>query len=116
LELPDFLDQLLAVFATFQAKHREVVRSLTGTYRPDEADAFLARLQSELEGGKARLTDPESTVAWLVLIPELLSVAETRRFCCQLLNRRVPLGGLLVNQVLLEGIYLARQQEHSGSG
>ena len=111
LELPDFLDQLLAVFATFQAKHREVVRSLTGTYRPDEADAFLARLQSELEGGKARLTDPESTVAWLVLIPELLSVAETRRFCCQLLNRRVPIGGLLVNQVLLEGIYLARQQE-----
>ncbi|MFS8796660.1 ArsA family ATPase [Synechococcus sp. R70.1] len=111
LELPDFLDQLLAVFATFQAKHREVVRSLTGTYRPDEADAFLARLQSELEGGKARLTDPESTAAWLVLIPELLSVAETRRFCRQLQNRRVPLGGLLVNQVLLEGIYLARQQE-----
>jgi arsenite-transporting ATPase len=78
LELPDFLDNLLAVFATFQAKHREVVQSLTGAYRPDEADAFLARLQSELEGGKARLTDPESTAAWLVLIPEPLSVADWR--------------------------------------
>ncbi len=123
LELPDFLDNLLAVFATFQAKHREVVQSLTGTYRPDEADAFLTRLQGELEGGKARLTDPESTSAWLVLIPEPLSVAETRRFCQQLQNRRVPIGGLLVNQVLLGAsgrtssgiplspLYLARQQE-----
>ncbi|MFS8902439.1 ArsA family ATPase [Synechococcus sp. H60.4] len=128
LELPDFLDNLLAVFATFQAKHREVVQSLTGTYCPDEADAFLTRLQSELEGGKARLTDPESTSAWLVLIPEPLSVAETRRFCQQLQSRRVPVGGLLVNQVLLgtvaaagekaeatpsrpSPLYLARQQE-----
>ncbi|MFS8803189.1 ArsA family ATPase [Synechococcus sp. R55.6] len=126
LELPDFLDNLLAVFATFQAKHREIAQALTGTYRPDEADAFLAQLQRELEGGKARLTNPESTSAWLVMIPEQLSVAETRRFCQQLQNRRVPIGGLLVNQVLLarennsqpslpaalpSSLYLARQQE-----
>lgn len=126
LELPDFLDNLLAVFATFQAKHREIAQALTGTYRPDEADAFLAQLQRELEGGKARLTTPESTSAWLVMIPEQLSVAETRRFCQQLQNRRVPIGGLLVNQVLLarennsqpslpaalpSPLYLARQQE-----
>jgi arsenite-transporting ATPase len=126
LELPDFLDNLLAVFATFQAKHREIAQALTGTYRPDEADAFLAQLQRELEGGKARLTTPESTSAWLVMIPEQLSVAETRRFCQQLQNRRVPIGGLLVNQVLFLGentsqsslptalpssLYLARQQE-----
>jgi arsenite-transporting ATPase len=126
LELPDFLDNLLAVFATFQAKHREIAQALTGTYRPDEADAFLAQLQGELEGGKARLTTPESTSAWLVMIPEQLSVAETRRFCQQLQSRRVPIGGLLVNQVLFLGentsqsslptalpssLYLARQQE-----
>lgn len=126
LELPDFLDNLLAVFATFQAKHREIAQALTGTYRPDEADAFLAQLQRELEGGKARLTNPESTSAWLVMIPEQLSVAETRRFCQQLQNRRVPIGGLLVNQVLLarennsqpslpaalpSPLYSARQQE-----
>lgn len=126
LELPDFLDNLLAVFATFQAKHREIAQALTGTYRPDEADAFLAQLQGELEGGKARLTSPESTSAWLVMIPEQLSVAETRRFCQQLQNRRVPIGGLLVNQVLLarennsqpslpaalpSPLYSARQQE-----
>jgi arsenite-transporting ATPase len=126
LELPDFLDNLLAVFATFQAKHREIAQALTGTYRPDEADAFLAQLQRELEGGKARLTTPESTSAWLVMIPEQLSVAETRRFCQQLQSRRVPIGGLLVNQVLLarennsqpslpaalpSPLYSARQQE-----
>jgi arsenite-transporting ATPase len=114
------------VFATFQAKHREIAQALTGTYRPDEADAFLAQLQGELEGGKARLTTPESTSAWLVMIPEQLSVAETRRFCQQLQNRRVPIGGLLVNQVLLarennsqpslpaalpSPLYSARQQE-----
>jgi arsenite-transporting ATPase len=55
-----------------------------------------------------------------------LSVAETRRFCQQLQSRRVPIGGLLVNQVLFLGentsqsslptalpssLYLARQQE-----
>ncbi|MEN9223063.1 MAG: ArsA family ATPase, partial [Thermostichus sp. BF3_bins_97] len=119
LELPDFLDNLLAVFATFQAKHREIAQALTGTYRTDEADAFLAQLQGELQGGKARLTDPATTSAWLVMIPEHLSVEETQRFCQQLQYRRLPIGGILVNQVLWESpeqpspLYLARQQEQS---
>jgi len=55
LELPDFLDNLLAVFATFQAKHREIAQALTGTYRPDEADAFLALLLGDLAGGQSPL-------------------------------------------------------------
>ncbi len=119
LELPDFLDNLLAVFATFQAKHRELAQALTGTYRPDEADAFLAQLQGELQGGKARLTDPATTSVWLVMIPEHLSVEETQRFCQQLQDRRLPIGGILVNQVLWGSpeqpspLYLARQQEQS---
>ncbi|MEN9201955.1 MAG: ArsA family ATPase [Thermostichus sp. DG_1_6_bins_120] len=116
LELPDFLDNLLAVFATFQAKHRELSQALTGTYRADEADAFLAQLQGELQAGKARLTDPDTTSVWLVMLPEHLSLEETRRFCQQLQQRRLPIGGILVNQVLLGSrqpspLYQARQQE-----
>ncbi|MCF2972497.1 ArsA family ATPase [Synechococcus sp. Nb3U1] len=116
LELPDFLDNVLAVFATFQAKHRELSQALTGTYRADEADAFLAQLREELQAGKARLTDPESTSVWLVMLPEHLSLEETRRFCQQLQYRRLPIGGILVNQVLLGSpqpspLYQARQQE-----
>ncbi|MGF1576123.1 MAG: ArsA family ATPase, partial [Cyanophyceae cyanobacterium] len=33
LELPDFLDNILGVFSTFQAKHREISETLTGSYR-----------------------------------------------------------------------------------
>ncbi|MGQ9837368.1 MAG: ArsA family ATPase [Cyanobacteriota bacterium] len=116
LELPDFLENVLAVFATFQAKHRELSQALTGTYREDEADIFLAQLQGELQAGKARLTDPTSTSVWLVMLPEHLSLEETRRFCQQLQHRRLPIGGILVNQVLpassqASPLYQARQQE-----
>ncbi len=100
LELPDFLENILGVFSTFQAKHREISESLTGSYREDEADRFLAQLQKELQGGRARLLDPDSTAAWLVMIPEQLSLDETDRFCAALQTRRVPIGGILVNQVL----------------
>ena len=100
LELPDFLDNILGVFSTFQAKHREISETLTGSYRGDEADDFLAQLQAELQGGRARLMDTQSTAAWLVMIPEQLSIDETGRFCTALQKRQVPIGGILVNQVL----------------
>lgn len=100
LELPDFLDNLLSVFSTFQAKHQEMSRALTGQYRPDQADAFLAELEEKLRGGRSRLTDPHSTAAWLVMLPEQLSLDETGRFCQQLKQRQVPIGGILINQVL----------------
>ena len=116
LELPDFLDNLLAVFSTFQAKHQEMSRALTGQYRSDEADAFLADLEGKLQGGRARLTDPSSTAAWLVMLAEQLSLDETGRFCEQLQRRQVPIGGILINQVLMDGeegsgLYQARQRQ-----
>ncbi len=116
LELPDFLDNLLSVFSTFQAKHREMSQALTGQYRSDEADAFLADLEGKLQGGRSRLTDPNSTAAWLVMLAEQLSLDETGRFCDQLKQRQVPIGGILINQVLVDegkgsGLYQARQRQ-----
>lgn len=120
LELPDFLDNLLAVFNLFQAKHQEISRSLTGSYREDEADRFLLDLGKQLQGGKQRLINPESTAAWLVMIPEQLSVDETERFCQQLHDRQVPVGGIVINQVLagsdpgsVSALYRARQREQA---
>jgi arsenite-transporting ATPase len=117
LDLPDFLENILSVFQTFQAKHRRLSEAFTGSYQPDAADAFLAQLEQELHQGQARLLDQEKTAMWLVMLAEHLSVAETERFCLALQQKRVPLAGIIVNQVLLSDpataspLFLARQQQ-----
>ncbi len=117
LDLPDFLENILRVFQTFQAKHRRLSEAFTGSYQPDSADVFLAQLEQELHQGQARLLDQERTAMWLVMLAEHLSVAETERFCQALQQKRVPLAGIIVNQVLLSDLgtasplFLARQQQ-----
>ncbi len=107
LDLPDFLDNLLASLELFQAKHRELSTALTGSYRPDQTDQFLAQMQAQLSSGRDRLTHQGQSAVWLVLTPEQLSLMETRRFCAALERRRVPIGGLIVNQVILPDLSLS---------
>ncbi|WP_242041326.1 ArsA family ATPase [Leptolyngbya sp. FACHB-261] len=111
LDLPDFLDNLLGSLALFQGKHQELSMALTGSYHADQADAFLEKMTSQLSSGRDRLSDSDKSAVWLVLTPEQLSLMETRRFCNALEGRRVPIGGLIVNQVIQTG----RSTFHSSS-
>jgi len=100
LALPDFLENLLAVFQAFQDKHRALQQHFTGQIKADRADQFLAEIQQELKAGQARLRDPESTAIALVMLPESMSLAETERFASQLQARSLPIQGIFVNQLV----------------
>lgn len=106
--LMDFLDTLLAALGQFQQKHRTLTTALAGRYTPDEADAFMADMQRDLEQGRALIQDRDSqgdpagnrAACWVVGIPEPMSWAESDRFITALGQLGVPLGGLVINRVV----------------
>ena len=61
-----------------QAKHRFLARSLGGSYRGDAADALIAEVEEEAAAILALLRDPERTTFSWVMLPEALSLEETR--------------------------------------
>jgi arsenite-transporting ATPase len=99
-ELMDFLDQFLGALALFQEKHRVVSQRFTGTYTPDEADAFLAAMNADLAAGRQLLQDAARTTCLIVAIAEPMSWLETRRFLEALTQLSIPVGGIIVNHLL----------------
>lgn len=98
--LMDFLDTLLAALGQFQQKHRTLTETLSGRYTLDEADRFISDMCRDLEEGRGLIQDRHRAVCWVVGIPEPMSWAESDRFITALDRLGVPLGGLVVNQVM----------------
>jgi len=100
LEYPDFIERLLGVFEALHEKHQAMSRSFGGSYTAGEADQFLLTFTGLLRGLKTLLVDPTRTQAWVVLLPEELSLPETQRFLSFLGRASIPVGGIVVNQIL----------------
>jgi arsenite-transporting ATPase len=100
LGLMDFLDRLLEALDLFQEKHRAMERVFSGQRQEDEADRFLVQMQTELQGGRELLQDPERTACLAVAIAEPMSLVETDRFLQALATLQIPRGGILVNQLM----------------
>jgi arsenite-transporting ATPase len=104
LALPDaFAGYLERLFPT----HRRVVRGLlaglagTGTVeRWDAAADALGRLAEHLAALRALLTDRASTTVRLVLTPERVVVAETRRTLTALALQGVRVDGVVANRLV----------------
>jgi len=101
--LMDFLDTLLVSLNSFQDKHRYMTRALSGQYTPDQADQFLQTMGQDLKAGRALLQDRQRTACWVVGIPEPMSLRESQRFIKALRHLAVPLGGIIINRVQLQG-------------
>lgn len=101
--LMDFLDTLLAALGQFQQKHRTLSETLAGRYTPDEADQFMADMGHDLKQGRELIQDRDRAACWVVGIPEPMSWAESDRFIAALSRLGVPLGGLVINQVIQSG-------------
>lgn len=100
--LMDFLDQFLAALSLFQEKHRVMQQTFAGTHAADEADEFLAEMQTRLTHGRALLQDAARTACLTVAIPEPMSYQETRRFLAALDTLRIPVGGIVVNRIVAD--------------
>ncbi len=69
----------------------------------DPARAVLERRRERFRALRARILDPTVTAFYLVLNPDALAVAETRRARQTLGEHGIPVAGLIINRILPDG-------------
>lgn len=99
LQTPRTLRSIASVLDEMQEKHRVVAESLVGGAARDLADALVEELERDGGALEAMLRDPDTARFRWVLLPEALSVAETRDGLAALERHRVPVHELVVNRV-----------------
>jgi arsenite-transporting ATPase len=68
---------------------------------------YLLRFRGRIEHARELLTDPQQTAFFFVTLPEALPIAVIRRFINWFTEFGIPIGGVIVNQVI--------QQEDAGA-
>jgi arsenite/tail-anchored protein-transporting ATPase len=99
LEMPEALRSFARVLDRLQGRHREMAERFGGVYRPDEADALIEDLEREAVEIRERLRDPERTSLVWVMLPEALSIEETRDALVVLAEAGLPVREIVVNRV-----------------
>jgi arsenite-transporting ATPase len=99
LAMPEALSGLARVLDRMQARHRLLAERFGGAWRPDESDELIADLETQGRRIAERLRDPErSAVSW-VMLPEALSLAETKDALKALDEADIPVREVIVNRV-----------------
>ena len=100
LDLPEKMKTWIDVMDLMQHKHRYMFQHFSGKkYIKDECDLFLESLSADINRVQKMLRNPETTRFVPVLIPELMSVYETKRMIASLKEIHVPIGEMIVNRV-----------------
>ncbi|MCF8129788.1 MAG: ArsA family ATPase [Deltaproteobacteria bacterium] len=100
LELPGQMKKWIEVMDLMQQKHRTMFRHFTGKkYVKDECDLFLESLASDITSVQKMLRNPGRTRFVPVLIPEMMSVNETKRLVASLEKTHIPVRDIIVNRV-----------------
>jgi arsenite-transporting ATPase len=64
---------------------------------------YLVQFQERIGGAKELLTDPQKTAFFFVTLPEALPIAVIKRFISWFTDFGIPVGGVVVNQVIEAG-------------
>ena len=99
LELPGTFRALVQLLDAMQEKHRYMVRTLTRTYRADDADRFLTEMAELVRALDDALRDRARCGALLVANEQPLVVEESRRYVAALTNLRIAVAGVVWNGV-----------------
>ena len=100
LDLPRQMNKWIDVMDLMQHKHRYMFRKFTGKkYVKDECDLFLDRLSSDVNRVLDLLTNRDETRFVPVVIPEPMSIDETKRLVASLEKIHVPVKEVVVNRV-----------------
>lgn len=97
LNLPKTFRALVRLLDAMQSKHRFMVRTLTRTYRSDDADAFLTEMTDLVSALERSLGDKGRSAAILVTNPESLVRDETRRYLDALRELHVHVAAVVWN-------------------
>jgi arsenite-transporting ATPase len=105
LELPELLDTMVGRILKLRQKFQGMMEGVKGMFGGEEADPEqglddLDELSDRIERLRATLRDPSKTDFRVVLVPEEMSVFESKRLLAQLREFEVPAGTVVVNKVM----------------
>lgn len=100
LAIPETWTRIASVFDDMQAKHRFLAESIGGSYRDDAGDKLIAEIDSDGREMAESLRDPVQTTFTWVLLPETLSLAETKDGIAGLEQEGIAVQEIIVNRVV----------------
>ncbi|HET7041742.1 MAG TPA: ArsA family ATPase, partial [Gemmatimonadales bacterium] len=99
LAVPEAIRRFAGVLDRLQERHRWMAERFGGVWRPDESDALAADLAAQGKEVEERLRDPERCQVFWVMLPEVLSLEETRDALAVLDREGIPVREVIVNRV-----------------
>jgi len=100
LSLPELLDSWLMKMLKFRVQISRLKNLITG--KKDTTLKDMQKLKKRVEHIRRVLTEEGITMFNLVLIPEQMAVMETRRALKKLQEYRIPVRGMIVNNIFPE--------------
>jgi arsenite-transporting ATPase len=117
LAMPETLARIARVLDDMQEKHRVLTAALGGRRREDAAELLIEEIDREARELTELVRDPTRTQFSWVLLPEALSIEETRDGLAALEAQGIPVAELVVNNVTPPGpncdLCDARRREES---
>lgn len=101
LQMPHLLKSWTHVLDLMMEKHRYMSRVYQKCYRTDDTDAFIDRLTKSAQKVDGLLRGKSSEFV-AVMLPEVLSFYETRRFLSTLERYKIPVHNIIINRVYPE--------------
>ncbi|HET9212061.1 MAG TPA: ArsA family ATPase [Thermoanaerobaculia bacterium] len=99
LAMPEAIRRFAGVLDRLQERHRWMAERFGGVWRPDESDALAADLAARGREVEERLRDPERCQVYWVMLPEILSLEETKDALAALDREGIPVREVIVNRV-----------------
>ena len=104
LELPELMDTMLGRVIEFRQRLRGMLsgmKDLFGGEEPPEDDLVDVReLRARIERLRATLRDPAQTDFRIVVVPEEMSIVESKRLLARLTEFEIPVSTIVVNRVM----------------
>jgi arsenite/tail-anchored protein-transporting ATPase len=99
LAMPEEMRRFAAALDRLQGRHRVVAETFSGARSRDGSDGLITEIEAQGKETADLLRDPERTQFHWVLLPEALSVAETRDGVRALEASGIAVSELIVNRV-----------------
>ncbi|WP_137283415.1 ArsA family ATPase [Halorussus salinisoli] len=113
LELPELMDSMVGRIMKLKQKFQGMMEGMKGMFGGEDADPEqglddLEELSDRIERLRTTLRDPSQTDFRVVMVPEEMSVFESKRLLDQLSEFEVPVGTVVVNKVMEDLADVAR--------
>lgn len=103
LELPEVMDSMVGRLLQFRQRMQGMVEGMKGMFGgadPEAGMADLDELREKIEHLRATLRDPQKTDFRIVMVPEEMSVVESKRLLARLDEFEIPVSTVVVNRVM----------------